>query len=340
MDVLWPWSLILLAAIPLIIAAYIWVLRRKQRFAVRYSSLALVREVLTRQSHLRRHLPFALFMMAMASLVVALARPVTIMSVPADQTTIVLTMDVSSSMRATDIPPSRLAAAEAAAISFMQAQRSTTHFAIVVFSGFAELIQPPTTDQEKLRAAITSLTTGTRTAVGSGILKAIDAIAEVDENVAPSTSATGATVVVTPVPNGAYVPDIIVLLTDGVSNAGVRPLEAARQAADRGIRIYTIGFGTEAGSMPGGGPGGGMQGGGSFRAGIDEAMLKQISAMTGGSYYYAASAKELNIVFQNLPTYLITKHEVMEISVIFVALGALLATAAVILAQIWRPILG
>jgi Ca-activated chloride channel family protein len=358
-DLLWPGFLFLLGLIPLIIAVYVWMLRRRRRFAVRYSSLSLVREALPHQSRWRRHLPFALFLLALASLAVALARPVAIMSVPTNQTTVILTIDVSRSMCSTDIQPSRLEAAEAAALSFIQRQKSSTQIGIVAFSGFAELIQPPTTDSEALQDAVESLLTGRRTAIGSGILKSIDAIAEVDENVAPSVSDSNASRgdKPTPVPKGAYAPEIIVLLTDGVSNAGPLPLDAAQQAADRGIRVYTIGFGTANGSaFPncgrqflgreplggqfGGGQGfGGGGGGGGFRRGIDEATLKQIADMTGGTYYSAESAGELQNVFQNLPTYLITKHEITEISVVFVAIGALLAAIAVALALIWHPLL-
>lgn len=352
MDLLWPGFLLLLGLLPLIVAAYIWMLRRRRRFAVRYSSLALVREALPHQSRLRRHLPFALFLLALASLVIAVARPVAIVSVPTGQTTIILAIDVSRSMCWTDIPPSRLEAAEAAALSFIQRQKSTTQIGIVGFAGFAEVIQPPTRDQEALQAAVESLTTGRRTAIGSGILKALDAIAEIDKSVAPSVTDTSPGVAPTPVPKGAYAPDIIVVLTDGVSNAGPTPVEAAQQAADRGVRVYTIGFGTanENASFPvcggsqdsdpfggfGGGFGGG--GGGGFRRGIDEDTLKQVASMTGGTYYSAESAGELQNVFQNLPTYLITKHEIMEISVAFTALGALLAAVAIGLSLIWHPL--
>jgi len=354
MAFLWPVFLYLLVIIPLIIAAYIWMLRRRRRFAVRFSSLSLVRGALTRQSRLRRHLPFALFVLALTGLLVALARPVVITTLPADQTTIILAMDVSMSMRFSDIQPSRLAAAEQAAMSFIQRQKSTMQIGIVAFSGYAELIQPPTTNQDSLLTAIESLTTGRRTAIGSGILKSLDAIAEVDKNVAPSvTNSTGTEPL--PVAPGAYAPEIIVLLTDGVSNSGPLPLAAAKQAADRGVRVYTIGFGTEAGpSGPDqlggafggqGGNNGGQQGGNGvfgglfgggrgFRRGIDETTLMQIAELTGGTYYPAASANELQSVFQNLPTYLITRHETSEISVAFAAFGALLAAAAIVLSQL------
>ncbi len=353
MDLLWPWFLLLLGLIPLLIAVYIWMLRRRRRFAVRYSSLSLVREALAQQSRIRRHLPFALFLLALASLVFALTRPVAIVSVPTDQTTIILAMDASGSMRATDIQPSRLGAAEAAAISFIQRQKARTQIGIVAFARFAELVQPPTTDQEALQTAVESLTTGRGTAIGSGILKALDSIAEIDKSVAPSVSDPTSGVQPTPVPKGAYAPDIIVLLTDGVTTNGPLPLDAAQQAADRGVRIYTIGFGTANGSIPfgrgqaqggglfgGGGQqfGGNSQSGGRFRTGIDETTLKQIAETTGGNYYSATSANELQNIFQDLPTYLITKHETTEISVIFAAIGALLAAMAIVLSLLWHPL--
>jgi Ca-activated chloride channel homolog len=360
MDLLWPGSLFLLGLVPILLIAYIWMLRRRRRFTVRFSSLALVREARPEQSWLRRHLPFILFLMALTTLVIALTRPVVIATVPTDQTTIILTIDVSGSMRSRDIQPSRLGAAEIAAFSFVQHQKSTTQFGLVAFSNFAEIIQSPTNDQEALQTAIDSLTVGRRTAIGSGILKAIDAIAEVDKNVAPSVSDTSLGTEPAPVPKGAYAPDIIVLLTDGVSNAGIDPLDAAQQAVDRGIRIYTIGFGTNNGFVPNDQQGGGQQGsgqfggggqfggnggfggfgggfGGGFRTGIDDVVLKKIADMTGGTYHAAASANELQDVFTSLPTYLISKHQVTEISVVFVFIGAFLAAMAILLSMVWRP---
>ena len=246
MDLLWPGFLALFGLIPLLLAAYIWVLRRRRKFVVRFSSLSLVREAAQKQSRWRRHVPVALFLVGTTSLVAALTRPVAIVSIPTNETTIILAMDVSRSMCSTDIKPNRLRASQDAALAFIQSQKSGTHFGIVAFAGFAELIQPPTTDQEVLADAIESLITGRRTAIGSGIIKAIDSIAEVDKNVAPTTKNAG-DVAPAPVPKGAFVPEIIVMLTDGSNNAGPTPIEAAQQAADRGIRVYTIGFGTERG---------------------------------------------------------------------------------------------
>ena len=342
MTLLWPGFLILLGLIPLVLALYIWMLRRRRRFTVRYSSLSLVRQALPHQSRLRRHLPFALFLLALTSLVIALVRPVTITSIPVDQATIIMAIDVSLSMRSNDIPPSRLEAAEAAAISFIRRQKPGTQIGIVAFAGFAELVQPPTDDQEDLQAAVENLMLARRTAIGSGILKSLDAIAEVDSSIAPTVNeAIPNTGKPTPVPRGVYAPHIIVLLTDGVSNSGPQPLEAASQAVDRGVRIYTIGFGTDNGTIPFNGQQSQNDpfGGGGFRMGIDEDTLKQIASMTGGKYYSASSAGELQSVFQKLPTSIITRNETTEISVFFTAIAALFAALAVTLALLWNPLI-
>ena len=361
MTMLWPSFLYLLILIPLLIVAYIWILRRRRRFAVRYSSLALVRDALPRRSWLRQHLPFVLFMVALTGLIIALTRPVSIINVPAGKATIILSIDVSRSMCSTDIKPTRIQAAENAALAFIQRQNANIQIGLVAFSSFAEIIQPPTNDRNLLDAAVKSLLVGRRTAIGSGILTALDAISQMDKNVAPSITDSAPGIEPTPVPQGAYAPDIIVLLTDGVSNTGPLPLDAAQQAEDRGVRVYTIGFGTPDGSelascqssdpygggfgFGGGGFGGGFGGGGfgsggfgGFRRGIDEATLKQVAAMTGGAYYSASSASELQNVFNGLPTYLIMKHETTEISVFFTAFGALLAALAILLALLWHPL--
>jgi Ca-activated chloride channel family protein len=360
MDLLWPGFLLLLGLIPLMIALYVWILRRRRRFAVRYSSLALVRQAISRQSRWRRHIPFAFFLLALSSLMVAFSRPVSIVNVPAGEANIMLTIDVSRSMCSTDIPPNRLQAAMAAALSFIQGQPSSTRIGIVGFAGFAELIHPPTGDQEVLEDVVMSLTTGRRTAVGSGILESIDAIAEIDPSVAPSVRDANALDQPTPVPNGAFAPSIIVVLTDGASNSGPPPAEAALQAADRGVRVYTIGYGTASGGYMncsaqfdsdlfsgaspqqfGGQQFGGQQqsgGGRGFRRAIDEDTLIEVADLTGGEYYSAESAEELHEVFRSLPTSLITRPEITEVSFAFAAIGALLVAAALGLAMLWHPL--
>ena len=352
MSLLWPGFLYLLLLIPLIVVVYILALRRRRRFAVRYSSLSLVREAAKQQSWLRRHLPFALFLLALTSLVFALGRPVATVIVPSNKATVILAIDVSRSMCSTDIPPNRLEVAKDAALSFVRENSSGRQVGIVAFAGFAELIQPPTTDIKLLENAISYLAPARRTAIGSAILRSLDAIAEVDNRVAPSElGASSGQPGSPPDSTEDFVPHIIVLLTDGASNAGPLPISAAEQAVERGVRVYTIGFGTTNNSSPmncgdddpfgGGGFGpqfGGTGLGGGFRREIDEDTLTQIADMTGGKYYLASSANELQSIFENLPTYVIATRQTTEISVFFTAIAVLIAILAMTLAFLWHPL--
>jgi Ca-activated chloride channel homolog len=359
MTLLWPIGLVLLLVVPLLVAAYAVAQRRRRPAGLRYSSVSLVREAIQKPSRVRRHLPFALFAASVGALAIAGARPAAMVSVPANQATIILALDVSGSMCSTDIAPSRLLAAEAAAAQYIESQASSTQIGIVAFSGFAESVQPATSDKSLLLSALQSLTTGRRTAIGSGLLGAIDAINAADPNVPASTSQGRPGAEPTPGPAGTYVPDIIVLLTDGVSNTGPAPLDAAQQAVDRGIRVYTIGFGSADGGAldpqcaqqfigrePGGqgfggggfGGGGGGGGGGAFRRGIDEQTLQQIADMTGGTYHPAESAGQLQSVFRSLPTSLIFKTQAADVGVVFVAIAGIWAALAFLLGRAWRPL--
>jgi Ca-activated chloride channel family protein len=350
---LWIGLLVLALIVPALIAVYLWSQRRRRPAAARYSSLSLIRAAMPGTSRLRRHLPFTLFAAGIAALVIALGRPVIVLSVPANQATIILAMDVSGSMCSTDIDPTRLEAAEEAAVSFVEGQAAGSEIGLVAFSGLAAVIQPPTSDQRALIDAIRSLTTGRRTAIGSGILASIDAIAEVDPRVAKAVLPGRPGTPPEPVLEGAYVPDIVVLLTDGANNAGTPPVEAAQQAVDRGVRVYTIGFGSPQGGelnpdcrqqfigrepAGAGGFGFGGGGGGGFRRGIDEDTLKAVAELTGGEYYPAESASELEEVFRGLPTQTITRAEPVEVSAGFVGVGAVLAAFALLLGRAWRPL--
>lgn len=348
MTLLWPGVLLLLVSIPVLIALYVWMLRRRSRFGLRYSSLSLIRAALPRHSWIRRHLPFVLFMLALSTLIVALSRPASYVRLPANEATIILAIDTSRSMRQRDIFPSRLEAAQDAALEFVRSQAQGTQIGIVAFSGYAEMIQLPTTDQEALRVAIESLTLGRGTGLGRGILRSIDMIAKVDERIQASGSLSGGDPMeIIPQtalpPGGVYAPAIVVLLTDGVNTTGPGPVEAAQEAATRGIRTYPIGFGSvnpeEIQLDPNGGQGGDPSVATRwFRRGLDEETLRMVAAMTGGEYYAAESASELNEVFQNLPTNLITRVETTEITVFFAAAAALLVTFAVGLGLVWRPL--
>lgn len=355
MDLLWPWFLLLLLLIPLIIAAYIGLLRRRNRYAVRYTSLSLVREALPKWSRWRRHLPFALFLLGLTSLITALARPVAAVEVPLSRTTIILALDTSRSMCATDVFPNRLTVAQEAALAFIEDQPSGTQIGIVAFAGFAEIVVSPTRDKEQLQEAIRSFTTSLGTTIGSATLKSIDAIAAINPAVAPSDYILEVEADETPATEKIYQPDIIVLLTDGANSQGPNPLDAAKQAADRGIRVYTIGFGTSdpgqmicsqqqmgsdtfSGRFGGFGGGFGGGGGGNFRrfVVIDETTLRTVADMTGGTYFRAENADQLLDVFLNLPTQIVLQKESLEISVLFSILGALFVIAAVTLSLLWN----
>jgi Ca-activated chloride channel family protein len=355
MSFLWPALLVLLLVVPLAILGYILLLRRRRRFTVRYSSLSLVREAASHQTWWRRHLPFVLFLLALTSLALAMARPVATVTIPSNKATIILAMDVSRSMCATDIPPNRLEAAKNAAQTFIQNHRSGRQIGLVAFAGFAELIQPPTTDLQALSDSVENLITARRTAIGSAILRSIDAIAEVDDRVAPSDNVAASGGISEPAPSEVgSSPHIIVLLTDGANNAGPFPLVAAAQAAERGIRIYTIGYGTanNTSTMDCGDGfneeqfnfgGGGFQfdpqtGSRDFRLQIDETTLKQVADLTGGAYYFASSASELENVFQNLPSFVVATRETIEISVFFTAFAALMILLAMYLSLRWHPL--
>jgi Ca-activated chloride channel family protein len=360
MKLLWPGFLPFLLLVPLMVAVYIWILRRKRRFAVRYSSLSLIREALPKHSRWRRHLPFALFLLGLTSLLIAVARPVAAVEVPLSRTTIILALDVSRSMCATDVFPNRLTVAQEAALAFVEDQPAGTRMGIVAFAGFAEIVVPPTNDKEVLREAITGFTTSLGTTIGSAILKSIDAIAEINPAVAPShfdlsdLRAKAGETKSEEEGGEVYQPDIIVLLTDGANSQGPHPLDAAQQAADRRVRVYTIGFGTtEPGQMIcsqqqvgsnvingrfGGGFGGGFSGGGNFRRFlvIDEPTLRGVADITGGEYFRAESADQLLQVFLDLPTQIVLQNETLEISVLFSTLGAIFVAAAVTLSLVWN----
>jgi Ca-activated chloride channel family protein len=355
-DWLWADALLLLGCIPLLIATYLWILRRRCRFAVRYSNLSLPRAAVSQPSALRRHLPFIFFTLALTCLILATGRPITAETVLSGGTTIMLTLDVSRSMCMRDIQPYRLDAARQVARSFVQHPVLGTQIGIVAFAGFAELAQRPTKDGSQLESALQSLSTATNTAIGSGILRSLDAIADVDQRVARSEAiAESSSDAPQDIPRlqrseEDYMPHIIVLLTDGESNSGPHPLLAALQAAKRGIRIYTIGFGTTrnavmdcwntTGEVTPRNPGlESLRGGGSFGSGPDEATLKQIAEMTGGKFYSATSAEELQMVFQELGGFIAMDNKTIEVSVFPAAAGALLVMAAFILSLFRHPFL-
>jgi Ca-activated chloride channel family protein len=360
MDLIWPGALLLLLALPLVVIGYRWALKQRKRFAINYSSIQLVRDAIPEKDRFRRHLPFSMLMVAVVSLILALARPTTDLPSPSGKATIILALDVSLSMCASDIPPNRLTVATEAAESLIRNLESEINVGIVAFAGFAELVVPPTDDVDKLVEGLDSLVAARRTAIGSAIVRAIDAISRVNGLVPPlDVYPSQDDDFVSPAESGNFQPDIIVLLTDGSSNRGADPMVAAQAALDRGIRVYTIGFGTQQDStfvctqkqLGGEGYGSAFGGGGTFvesgsgsdadnvyRIALDEITLRGVARLTEGEFYLAESSEELLEVFEEIPSYLETIKVTTEISALFTAIGALLLVVAFVISQRWHPL--
>jgi Ca-activated chloride channel family protein len=352
----WPWALLALLAIPLVLGIAWWSRRRRRRAAIRVTSIVLVRSALPGRSLWHRRIPAILLIVGLAVLSVGAARPQTNEAVSTNSTTIMLALDVSGSMCSTDVAPNRIDAAEKAASDFIKAQPHGTRMGLVAFAGVAAELVPPTSDTGKLLAAMKTLSTSRGTAIGEGILTSIDAIAAIDPSVAP----TGATVSAS---NGSgYAADTIVVLTDGANTQGVTPQVAAQQAADRHIRVYTIGFGTTTPSpmecdpsqVSGGfGAGGGFGGGSGFGGGgggfggdrngvnpliIDEAALQQVATTTGGHYYRAVDAEQLQSALKDLPSTITVAHKHVDLADVFAGFGGLLIVAALGLSLWWNRV--
>jgi Ca-activated chloride channel family protein len=340
MSLSWPWALLAFLVIPLVFAVWWLTRRRRRRAVVRVTSIALVRTAVPGRSRWRRRIPAALLTLGLAVLAVGAARPQATVPVASSSATIMLTLDVSGSMCSTDVKPNRITAAEHAASAFIQSQAGGPRIGLVAFASTAVVLVPPTTDTKQLLSALGGLTTSFGTAIGEGIVTSLDAIAQVDPSVAP----TGATA--SRGRGAGYADDVIVVLTDGSNNRGIAPQTAAIQAADRGVRVFTIGYGTdnpaplECSSGQFGGFGGGSFGGGPGGAGnpfdADYGALMQISRTTGGTFYRAQDADQLSKALAKLPAAFTIVRKHMDIAPWFAAGGGLLIAAAVALSLWWN----
>lgn len=355
-----PVLLVTLVCVPVLLGVYVWQVRRRRRQAVRYSNVALLRSVVGGSRSWRRHVPVALVLLSLGLLGLASARPQVRAEVPVSSSTIILALDVSGSMCATDVVPNRLSAAQDAVRAFIEGQDDETKVGLVVFSGFAQLAVAPTSDRGELLDALNAVTTGRGTTIGAAILRSIDAIAELDPSVAPADVVDEPTTdgpglvspspapTPSPAPSGGtggdagakpdVAPEIIVLLTDGANTRGVTPAQAAEQAADRGVRVYPIGFGTTnptqmactreqyGGFQPRirdfGGSRGGSTGGRNFLV-VDEAALRGVAEITGGEYFAATDADGLTKVLADLPKHVTVTEQDIDLSAGVAALAAL-----------------
>ena len=330
MTFLWPKMLWLLAAAPALVGAYIWALRRRKKAALRYASLAMVKDAMGKGPGLRRHLPPLLFLVAFIGMLLAAARPAAVLMLPSEHETVILAMDVSGSMRAADVEPTRLEAAQAAARAFVGEQPRHTRIGVVAFAGSASLVQAPTHDRGAIDAAIGQFQLQHATAIGSGILVSLKAIfpdLEFDLQRAqarPAAAGGGPA----PVAPGSYSSAAIILLTDGQTTTGPNPLDAARLAAERGVRVFTVGVGTTQGEI--------LTGEGwSIRVRLDEDTLRDIADLTRGEYFHAGTARDLRRVYEVLNSRLVLEKKDTEISALFSAAAAALAAAAVLLSLLW-----
>jgi len=339
----WPWALLSLLIIPIVVGVIWLVRRRRRRAAVRVTSIALVRAALPPRTRWTRLIPTLLLLLGFATLGVGAARPQTTVPVPSNSTTIMLAIDVSGSMCSTDVEPNRLTVAQKAAVSFIESQDGQTKIGLVAFAGVAGLQVPPTTDKDALIEAINNFTTARGTAIGSAILTSIDSIAAINPTVAPSgVDAESAQ-------RSGYAADVIVVLTDGANTQGVEPATAAESAAVRGLRVFTIGFGTttpsrmactgqQAGGWAGG-PGGGFGGGGGRNPRVmDEGTLQAIAEITGGQYYKAESADQLQGALDDLPSQVAVVRKHVDIASWFAGAGGVLVAVAVGLSLWWNRV--
>jgi Ca-activated chloride channel family protein len=324
MTFLWPEALILEGVVPLVVALYLLVLRHRKRIAVRYASLELVKAAITR-GEWRRHVPPLVFLLALVTGLVALARPAAVLRLPSQYEIVILSIDISGSMRATDVQPDRMTAAKEAAKAFVESQPRTTRIGVVAFGGTASLVQPPTQSHEDVIAAIDRLQPQTATAIGAGILVGLKAIfpdLEVD------LYAMRAQPAAKPVPPGSYGSAVIVLLTDGSNTSGLEPVEAAKMAADRGVRVYTVGIGTAKGTVV-------SVGGWSMNVQLDEEALKQVAGITRADYFFCTDAVDLKKIYSSLTSRFVMEKKETEITVFFSAAATLLALLAAMLSVSW-----
>lgn len=344
MHFLWPQQLWLLLLLPLLVLLYFVLLRRRKKLAVRYASLAIVKEALGKGPGLRRHIPPVLFLLALSAMLLAAARPVATITLPSTQQTIILAMDVSGSMRATDVQPNRLVAAQNAAKSFLGDLPRDVKVGIVAFAGSAQVAQLATVNREDLITAIDRFQMQRGTATGNAIVMSLATLFPDDGHIdlqlmQNNRDRMRGTAIdaekkekekkpFTPVPPGSYTSAAIIMLTDGQRTTGVDPLEAAKMAAERGVRVYTVGIGTVDGETIG-------FEGWSMRVRLDEETLKQIANKTSAEYFYAGTAQDLKKVYETLSTRLTVEKKETEVSGLLALLAAVLAVFSAGLSVLW-----
>lgn len=344
-----PVLLWLLLLVPLLVGFYHWALRRSR--GVVYPNVGIVRAAISPGMRLRRHVPPLLLLVALITLVIAMARPSATLVLPAQYKTIVLAIDTSGSMRATDVEPTRLSAAQAAAKSFVRDVPKDVRIGIVEFGATASAVQMPTDNRDELTASIDRFILQRGTATGSGLYAALamlfpDAGIDLEKLVGgqgrdrvtaggdrssrrkPLADREETPPPPAPMVPGSYEQGVIILLSDGRRTTGPDPLDAAKMAADRGVRVYTVGFGTRDGGSVDFGEY-------SFYVRLDEETLKGVASITRGEYFHAGTAADLRKVYEDLRNKLVMERRRTEVSALLSAIGAVLVVAAGLLSLLW-----
>ncbi|MGH2399798.1 MAG: VWA domain-containing protein [bacterium] len=311
----WPAMLLGLLLLPILAAFYAWVLRRPPKHAVRYTQVSVLAQAARQTRPWRRHLPAGFIGGAVMAVIITLARPVAPMPVPTNQNTVILSIDVSRSMLADDMPPNRMEAAKTAAEEFVESLPRGMKVGLVTFSSYAQLIVPATTDHARVVEAIRLLTTEYATAIGDGLLEAIYAL--------PGRERPADLMSPPSPPKTPVIPGTIVLLSDGQSNRGAVPQDAARIARDQQAKVYTVGIGTPEGTFL-------NLGGRSIWVRLDEETLREMSEIGGGSYYHARSVMELRQVYRRLSRIIGWESRPTEVSALGAGVAAVMLVGALI----------
>lgn len=331
MDFLWPGMLYSLVFVPVLVLLYARLQSRRKQIAEAYGGFGFAQAGSGRPPGMRRHVPALLFLTGLTALFIAMARPETVVNLPRVEGIVMLAFDVSGSMAAEDVQPSRMEAAKAAARDFVERQPATVQVGVIAFSDSGFSVQPPTNEKESVLAAIERLKPERGTSIGGGILMSLSAIESRTGREPPSlyTDLTPApTPTPTPVPQGTYSPAVIVLLTDGENTVNPDPLVAAQAAADRGVRIYTIGVGSPAGALL-------NVEGFTVHTQLNEPLLQQISLMTGGAYFNAGTAEELQEIYDNLEQRLVVRPEKTEVTSLLAGASILFFLAGGLYSLFW-----
>jgi Ca-activated chloride channel family protein len=328
---IWPQALVLLVLIPAGVGLYLALDARRRRRTGSSSGLGFAGRGARRPGQLRTLVPAGLILAGLVVMTLALARPQGVIALPREEGTIILAYDVSGSMAADDLKPTRMDAAKAATKAFVERQPAGVVIGVVAFSDGGLSVQAPTSDQNAVLSAIDRLTPQKGTSVGQGILTSLKAIqiAQSGPQIDYYSNRTpDATPAPTPVPAGTHTSAAIVLLTDGENNESPDPIAVAHIAADQGVRIYTVGIGSEAGTTL-------DLNGFRVHTQLDAATLQQISAVTEGTYYSADNTQDLNAIYGSLDTQLVTKPERIEITAVLAGFAVLLLAAGALGSLAW-----